>query len=157
MGTNVFRGGVPVAPDVRKLTDHFQTPAEGSMIPYDDIARIIGAAYGTNRFRSVVMAWRRDLEKPPAVRRLVAQSDQRAYRVLDGDGHVTHANRKIDLNIRGVKRQARSLLNIEPSRLSSEGKTMRDHGLLKAGTVTAYQFRLSKREAPQLPDSNVSR
>lgn len=155
--SQLFRGGIPIAPDVAKLTARYQTPAENALIAYDEIATLIGAAYGTGRFRGVVTAWRKMLDKPPYCRRLVAQSDQRAYRVLDGDGHVKHADRKIDLNIRGIKRQARSMINVEPSRLSSDGKLHRDHALLKAGSATAYRLRLSKQEQPQIAESNVSR
>jgi hypothetical protein len=148
---SIYRGGIPLAPDVAKLLEHYKTPEERSLIPYADIAKIIGAAVNTNRFRSVVAAWRRVLDKPPHVRRLVAHSDKRAYMALDGDGHVRHADRKIDLGIRAVKRQTRSLAAVDSSRLSSEGKLQRDHALLKGGTVTQYHLRMSRRNEPEPP------
>jgi len=153
----IFRGGVPLEPDVRKLIDRFGTPNENALIPYDEIARLISAAYDTNRFRSVVRAWRKQLERPPHVRRLVAQSDLGAYRVLDGDGHVKHAGRRIRQAIGGIKRQVESLINIDPSRLSADGKLSRDHELLSGGTAIAYQFRMSRRDLPKLPESNTRR
>lgn len=153
----IFKGGIPIEPDVRTLHERFKTPAERDLIAYDEIARLIGAAYGSHRFRSVVTVWRRQLERPPHCRRLVAQSDKRAYLVLDGDGHVRHADRKIDLGLRGIKRQVRSVVNVDPSRLSTEGKLQRDHTLLKGASATSYQLRMSKKETPHLAETNVNR
>jgi hypothetical protein len=57
----IFRGGVPTEIEVKRLREAFPDPAPGQLISYEDVAVIIGAKHGTNRFTAVTNAWRRSL------------------------------------------------------------------------------------------------
>lgn len=59
--SNVFFGGVPTGADVRKLLDAFPDIKPGDVIAYADVAKVIGADHGSNRFKSVTDAWRKTL------------------------------------------------------------------------------------------------
>lgn len=149
--SGVFRGGVPIYPDLKRLLDRYATPDEGASIGYDDIASVIGASPSSSRFRTVVSAWRRALERPPHVRRLVAHPESRAYHVLAGDDHVRHAARKIDLSVRAAGRQVRSLSWIESSRLSEIGRAAHAVALAKGSAVLFARQRDARRLPETLP------
>ncbi len=57
-------GGMSTAPEVKKLRERY--PADmlqpGFIVRYDDISAIIGVKYGTNRWKTVVRAWRDKIE-----------------------------------------------------------------------------------------------
>ena len=146
---SIFRGGVPLYPDVNRLLDHYGTPAEGAVLPYADIAAVIHVAPQSARFRTVVASWRRAIERPPHVRRLVAHPDERSYHVLAADDHVTHASRKIDLSVRAAGRQVRSLSWIEPSRLSELGRAAHSVAVAKGSAVLFSR----QRDARRLPET----
>lgn len=57
----VFFGGVPTGADVRKLIDAFGTPAPGDQIGHDEIAQVIGVDRKSARYRTVTLAWRKEL------------------------------------------------------------------------------------------------
>jgi len=57
---NVFFGGVPTEPDVRKLVDRFGTPEPG-IIAHEDVEAVLGHGRLTSRYRTVVWVWRRRL------------------------------------------------------------------------------------------------
>lgn len=57
-----FFGGVPTAPDVEKLLEHFGVPQPG-VITYSDLSEVLGMRWRTARFRSVVDAWRHRLRR----------------------------------------------------------------------------------------------
>jgi len=61
--TNVFFGGVPTAPDVKKLMDHFGVPEENVLLNWTEIEEVIGEEKGSSRFTSVTGAWRKKLRK----------------------------------------------------------------------------------------------
>jgi hypothetical protein len=55
--------GVPTEIDVKRLREAYPQLAVGQLIPYEDVARVIGAPYKTGRFRVVTEAWRKWLRR----------------------------------------------------------------------------------------------
>lgn len=59
--SRLFLGGVPTDGDVKRLLEAFPDIQPGALIPYAQVAEVIGVARGSNRFISVTNAWRRML------------------------------------------------------------------------------------------------
>jgi hypothetical protein len=58
----VFRGGVPVGPEVKALMEQLAPGwQEGEVLPYSRIEAIAGCAWRSNRFRTILDSWRRRL------------------------------------------------------------------------------------------------
>jgi len=54
--TKMFFGGVPVAPDVKKLLDHFGIPTPG-FIAHEEVEPVLGVGRNQSRYRTVTRAW----------------------------------------------------------------------------------------------------
>jgi hypothetical protein len=78
---NIFASGVPTAPDVRKLHEHFGVPKEGVIVAYVDIEECIGVDRNSYRFKTVFHSWRKRLAKDHNVL-LVAIAGE-GYQVAD--------------------------------------------------------------------------
>lgn len=65
MSAQVFKGGVPVEPEIRALMTAFtsETWPESAVVSYQQIEAVTGAKYGTNRARTIVASWRRKLAR----------------------------------------------------------------------------------------------
>jgi hypothetical protein len=51
--------GKPTKPDVDALLRHYDSLQMGEILPYEDVAAVIGCPVGSNRFRTVTTAWRK--------------------------------------------------------------------------------------------------
>lgn len=60
MRQKLYFGGIPVAPDLRKLVEAFGSPEPG-LIDYERIESVLGITRERTRFRTVVTSWRRHL------------------------------------------------------------------------------------------------
>ena len=58
-----YFGGVPTAPQVRRLMEKFKDVQAGDAIKLDDISEVIGEPVRSNRFRTIVDAFRRALAR----------------------------------------------------------------------------------------------
>jgi hypothetical protein len=60
-GLTTVAEGVPTAPDVKRLDEALGVPSEGTIILYTRLSEIIQSPKASNRFRTVLHAWRRKL------------------------------------------------------------------------------------------------
>lgn len=59
--SKLFLGGVPTNADVRKLKEAFPEWIEGTEVSHEQVEKVIDLSRDSNRYRTVTMAWRRDL------------------------------------------------------------------------------------------------
>jgi len=59
--SKAYFGGLPTAIDVRKLSDSFGEPDVGRTITHEEIEAALGIEHASNRYRTVVLSWRRKL------------------------------------------------------------------------------------------------
>ena len=57
----LFFGGIPLAPDVKKLEEAFGVPEEDLHISWDEMETVLGMERKSNRFKSVWAAWSKQL------------------------------------------------------------------------------------------------
>lgn len=59
--SKVFFGGMPTQIDVDKLREAFPAIEEGDEVRHEDIEAVLGLERGSNRYKTVVEAWRKRL------------------------------------------------------------------------------------------------
>jgi len=152
MGT-LFRGGVPTDIDVERLAARWGIPDEGVVIPYAEVAEAIGQPHGSNRYRSVVSAWRRRLLREPFNRLLKARPDQQAYVVLDATGRVTQCV-GWDRHVRRTHRRIYLVAGTtDPKTLSTSDDAARLHLMQTAATALQSGQMQARKVAPSLPEA----
>lgn len=106
----VFTGGVPTAPDVKRLIEKFGSPEPETVIGYDAIATVIGAAYGSHRFTSVMTAWKATLLREHNVE--LGHIDGEAVVALTNEQRTEAAQKRFRQGGRQIGRSHRRALMI---------------------------------------------
>ena len=88
--------GIPTKLDVDKLIQRFGIPEENATFTWEEIAETIGQEKGTYRFKTVVTAWRRQLEQDHNVL-LFAPGQNVGLTVADANTRIDLASRQISL------------------------------------------------------------
>lgn len=97
----VYKRGVPVDPDVEKLMRSVQIEV-GVVIEYATLETILGVRRKTNRWGTVVSAWRARLERANNV--VMRAVHNRGFLVLDGRGRVSHSEKMLEHGLRKTAR-----------------------------------------------------
>jgi hypothetical protein len=127
-------GGMPTGPDVRKLCDAFADLKVGATILYSDVSAVIGVPYPSNRWNSVVDAWRKhllgqetnlDLARIAGTHLLVLSAPQR----------VDKGSENVRRRVRAIRRDANRVANVPTAELDDISKRRRDHVLQRAAIL----------------------
>ncbi len=117
----VFFGGMPIKPDVDRLLSVFSKITHGDVIKHEDVARVIGQPYKSNRYRGVVAAWINSVRTQTAMQ-IVGEFGV-GFRVLTHD----EASKRGDKYLKHIRRTAYkgSVLNdaVDTNQLSEQGKS----------------------------------
>ena len=97
--SNYFRG-LPTKIDVDKLYAAFGTPKEGDIIRMDDAAEKIGLDIKSNRFRTIMSCWRRNLFREHKL--LSIGTGDGAIRIADPADRIDYATRKVKMGRRAI-------------------------------------------------------
>lgn len=131
MSNNLFFGGVPTEPDVKKLLEAW--PLEqlnrdrGKVITHKEIARVIEEAVRSNRYRTVVTAWRKHLETNADVSLRIVAERSVGYRVLHEHERTDHGLRDAKTATRGLKRAAVRVNMVDVTKLDDAQTKRHDH------------------------------
>lgn len=115
---DAIENGMPTRPDVEKLNDALDLQV-GDLVKHEQISAIIGELKSSNRYRTVVSAWREfhwreskiqiDAEHHVGYRVLTAA--QAATSAVSRMKRVTRANRKLGSRVKGIDTR-----NMEPAK-----------------------------------------
>lgn len=123
--SNLFLGGVPTKPDVDKLREAFGVPAEGTLLPWKSIESACGLKRGTHRFTTVVVAWRKALDREHNV--ILGPCQGKGLVCLPPNERVQLSAGKVKSGVRMVGRGARISATSDRSRMSPESQATADH------------------------------
>lgn len=128
--TNIFSGGVPTAPDVKRLRDNFpdNTLQVGQQVKYGEVEKILGCSKHSYRFKTVTFRWRRLVEKESNV--IIGTDTGKGFVILDDHQKLSLSGSKLRTAARFAKRSyivaghinRRNLTDDEASRLDHQGK-----------------------------------
>lgn len=141
----VFGAGVPTEPDVKALMQHYENVREGDIITHEDVSEILGQPVNSNRYLTVVGAFRRRLDRERNI--LLVAVPKVGYRVADPDLRVNVAGGKHKSGLRAIRRGGEIASRTERKRLSPEAARAADHlsktasAILLAAATAAKELR----------------
>ena len=141
MGKTFF-GRIPTTPDVNNLCAKYPDLKEGQVVRYEDIEAIIGAKKADNRFVSVVVAWRKKLERESNL--IFVTMPKVGFKVAAPHERVDLSSRKVKSGTKAIIKGATIASSTDRSRLTQEQRRVCDH-ISKAAT----SIQLATRIAPK--------
>lgn len=100
----LYGAGVPTKPAVDKIVARFSDLRPDDMVTYDELEELICVPRRTNRFKSVVTAWRKRMDIESEI--LFHCVPNKGYVVLDNHGRVATSSKLIHLGAKRIKRGA---------------------------------------------------
>ena len=133
-GGDLYFGGMPTDPDVRKLLDAFPNLAVGETVLYSDVSDVIGVPYGTNRWESIITAWRKRMLRPETNMDLARISGTH-FLVLSAPQRVNKGSENVRRRVRAIRRDANLVASVPAADLDDISKKHRDHVLKRAAIL----------------------
>ena len=121
--TNLFFGGVPTAPDVKKLDEAIGLPSEGMLIQYEKLESIIGCGRDASRYATVVHAWRKRLWNEHNLLLIAVEGE--GLKVANPAERVETAAKKAKHGKRAIMVASVIALRTEPERLTAPQRETR--------------------------------
>ena len=146
----VYRGGVPTAPDVKKLLESFteQELSQGTIIEYSKISNIIGVDEDSSRFKTVVNAWRKYLEQTMNI--LLGTLRGRGFMVLSDSGKLDAASDKYKSATKLAARAVSISTTIEVKNLTADERVSLTKLQTKAGLFALHEATKRKQILPDM-------
>lgn len=147
MKPEFITSGRPVAPQVRQLHEKFGVVKRGDKILNDDIANVIGEKWNSNRYRTVVHSWRKEVFENTGIW-LVAMP-RVGYEAPTDSLQVGNAARGHRASIRKFVRETRKAEVVVPEKLTEAERRGREF-LLTTGRLIIESAKPSNRSAMAL-------
>lgn len=122
---NVFFGGVPVQPDVKRLLDHFGRPVAGQRFPYEEICNVLQLDRSRTRWTTVTNAWRKTVYSLYNV--LIGCVPGEAFIALNESERLSAGVGKYKSGIRCVRKAYVTVSGCDSAKLSEEEKNRQVH------------------------------
>lgn len=137
--------GIPTEADVRKLVDKFGTPEPGTIISWDKIETALGIKKESNRFRTVVVSWRKQLWNQHNC--LMSAKRGEGLECLDPRGRVANSAGSYKSGLRKIGRASRIVERTNTEGLTPDDRRVADH-IRNAGAAIRL---LAATKAKELP------
>ena len=147
--TCVFGGGVPTAPDVKRLIDEIGVPSEGDVVKYSVISKVIGTDRKAYRWGTVVSAWKKRLYKEHNL--VLIAEENVGFRVCDPSERIDVSRRKVRSGFRAVRIGSDVAGKTDRWRLSVDEKKQQDRLSMIAAQITLAQ-RTQPKELPMVEE-----
>ena len=148
---NIFTGGVPTGPQVRKLEAAFPDveSIRGDVLKHDVIEEIIGEKRGTSRYRTITAAWRRKVEIATGI---VIDGRGEAlnigFRVLTDGDQVGFGVDQRRYGTRRIKRGHTAIARTNVAHLTPQEKAIRTHELIWEAKINYALAAASRKLGP---------
>jgi hypothetical protein len=89
----VYFGGIPTKPFVQKLREKYPTDSmkPGVVATLAEIAEVVGESPHSNRFKTIISVWRRDIERDTSIETIIEGGN---LIVLDDKGKLAKSKSK---------------------------------------------------------------
>lgn len=125
--TRVFRGGLPTGPDVRRLMEAIPVAllVPGFVIAYEAVGKVIGEAWPSNRFKTVLGPYLRALARDHNIDTEPVPNEGR--RVLAPSEKVGVVGARVRKSARAIGKTMRFDARIEIEKLPTEEHARAEH------------------------------
>jgi hypothetical protein len=147
--SKAYFGGLPTAIDVRKLSDSFGEPDVGRTITHEEIEAALGIEHASNRYRTVVLSWRRKLLSESNIE--LGAVPGVGFKVLAADERISGSISSFQC---GTRKQMRSVRRAMLVRTDDEILRRKQDVMQRTGSAIAAQASvLMKSIEPPKPTS----
>ena len=136
----IFGGHMPTDIDVEKLNQEFGVPTEGQKLLYSDLEKCLGTSKSTSRFRSVLSAWRRLLDKKHNL--LLKAIPNIGFEVMTPTMRVSHCSGGFSRGLRRIYKSA-----LDAARTRRDGLPVDEVRVLDHVQNTGASLRLAAQAA----------
>jgi len=134
--------GAPTAPAVANIMEAFPDIQPDQVITHEELEAVIGFPRRSNRYITVVAAWKAALFADGNV--LIASVPGVGYRRIDGTERVGYSGRKLKTGIRRIKHAGNVALSTSSEGLDSAGIRQRDH-VARVCSIIAHTHAMEQR------------
>lgn len=154
MTTQLYFGGLTTDPQIRRLSEHYSdiSSRRGTVIPHEEIEKLIEAERGSNRYRTITNRWRRRVERETGI--VIAGTGDAVgvgFRVLTDDEQVGFGVSQRVSAGRRIRRWHTVVSNVNTDRLSPAMKAVRDFEVSAAARMHLAMTQVRK----ELPSTSV--
>lgn len=154
----MFWNGVPTAPDVNRLMKAY--PVEmmraGWAVGYNDVADVINVGPNESRFKSVTLAWRKNLERDYNII-LQAGTPTGCFSVLAEPEKVGLSRSKLRSAINNARRSMRVSAAVNLDELDESARKDHDFNINKGGALLAIGQIKPRAKLPKMEPKGVKR
>jgi hypothetical protein len=151
--SRLFFGGIPTSREVNELMR--LDLAIDSVVPYEEIERLTGVKYRTNRFLGVTARWRTRLRREKG---LLLKAGGGEFRVLSADGIQDEGAKRLHGIGRATGRLVRDVGLIDSKALSTDERRARHILMYREAEALLDQTRKSARALqPPAPVQGIVR
>lgn len=132
-----YGSGIPTASDIRKIRKAYPDAGlkVGTIIPFDDIAKLLDLHPKSCRFKTVTFRWRRQVES--TTRRVIDAPGNKTFCVANPQEVLTLTRRKSRIATRSIMRSETLGELVNRARLSEDERGQLDHVRRRNGAMLA--------------------
>lgn len=123
--SNVYLGGIPYAPIVKRLEEKFPLPSEGQIITHEELEVITGETRQTGRYYAVCDAWIKKLLSQQNIHAIWEKG--KGIKILPPAERLEECEQKFKQKIKQTGRVIRKTHMIPSERLDEIGQKRLDH------------------------------
>lgn len=150
--SKLFLGGIPTAPDVKRIRETLGDLPEGSEIPHSWIEEIINCKSDSSRYRSVTMVWRKTVLREQNIE--IDAVPGVGFRVLVGAERINRNYSKFRSASKLQGRAVRRIGSIPDAVLTSTDRARRDLIYQNAARAVETAALVAKQIEPPKPVSS---
>jgi hypothetical protein len=125
LGFLIYNGAIPTGPEVDELLEKIGIPEVGTQITYSQISAIIGVTHKDSRWKSIVTAWRKELQDNHKI--VLSAIPNEGFDVLDDNGKTGKITGYMKKARNNFNRAGKIAVHIERNKLTDENKVVFDH------------------------------
>lgn len=150
MANGVLRfGGMPTDAEVNMLMERFGVPQEDKPIPYTEITATLRYEKESNRWGTVVDAWRRRLERDHNV---ILKAGGGQFVAMTPSDRITHSGSRVKSGVRRIRKAGSIVASTDRGRLSEQDKARADHITIVTAALSHAALEQTRKLPVRLPE-----
>lgn len=142
---SIFKGGIPYAPDIRRLSEAFPVPSlvEGLTIPHEKLEAVLDLKRGNSRYYGVVNAWIGHQKNENSI--VIVWEPSEGLKVLNPAEILHHAETRTRQKSGQLNRAVKLFAWVDRKRLDDTGQKRLDHQM-RVAAVLAQAVSAAKKD-----------
>jgi hypothetical protein len=147
---STFRGGVPYAIDIKRLSEAYEVPTltEGRLLPHAELSAIISSPAGSGRYYAVCNSWMHKVKQSTGI--FMVWEPKEGIRVLEPTGVLGFGETRQRQKLKQLARSTKHFAWVKRERLDEIGKLRLDKQLRVASGIRDFIVSTTREMAVEL-------